>query len=526
MVDLIIKNCRIIDGTNAPWFRGGVAVKDGRIVKVGQLGDLEAKEVVDGKDHYLTPGFIDIHSHSDTTILTYPQSESRILQGVTTEIGGNCGMSAAPCAPEHEADLKDYLREWWEEDSFPGQRIADFLKEVETKGHSVNFGTLVGHGTLRLAVMGFDAVKPTERQMGQMKALLKQALDDGVFGMSSGLIYPPGSFADTDELAELASVMRPSQALYVTHMRNEGLNLVDGVKEALEIARRAGVPLEISHHKATRKEVWYTGCKTTIAMMKEARANGQDVTFDQYPYIASSTGMDCNLPNWAFEGGVDALFARLQDPELRERICRETDESHIGRWDTIVVGDAPVKNGWAIGKSIPELAEAWGIPSAEACIRLIVEEEGKAREIHFGMCEEDVEYIMSQDFGMIGSDGEGVNLDYHGMTHPRHFGAFPRVIAHYCRDRQLFSLETAIHKMTGRTAARLGLADRGLIKEGMWADLVLFDFDTIESTPSYRNPKQPCAGIERVYVNGVLTAQDGRHTGALAGKVMRRENKG
>lgn len=559
MYDLIIQNCRIVDGTGAAWYRGSVAVKDGRIAKVApessrerqenregqenqgkqerQKGQesrerqesraedgLEAREIVDGRDHYLAPGFIDIHSHSDCKILTYPGGESRILQGVTTEIGGNCGMSPAPFSPEHEEDLKGYLRGWWEAESFPGRRVSDFLRAVEQRGHSVNFGMLAGHGTIRLAVMGFDDRKADENQMAEMKRYLKEAMEDGAFGMSSGLIYPPGAYGDTEELAELSSVMKPYGGIYATHMRNEGLQLVESVKEALEIGRKAGVAVEISHHKAVRREVWHTGCRQTIAMMKEARAVGQDVTFDQYPYTASSTGMDCNIPSWAFEGGVNALMERLQTPALKEKICREMEESHRGRWGDICVGDAASeKNAWTIGKTIEELARIWNITPEEACIRLVVEEQGDVKEIHYGMCDEDVEYIMSQDFGMVGSDGEGVPLDFHGMVHPRYFGTFPRVLAHYCRDRKLFPLETAVRKMTGLTAARLGLSDRGLIREGMWADLVLFDFDHLESTPDFRNPKQACRGIEKVYVNGILTAENGRHTKAMAGMVLRRK---
>ncbi len=559
MYDLIIRNCRIVDGTGQPWYRGSVAVKAGKIVKVvrendehsdregesseissenailaadsgaeptgaAEAAEMTALQIVDGHDHYLAPGFIDIHSHSDCKILAYPTGESRILQGVTTEIGGNCGMSPFPVNPRYEEELSGYLRGWWEEDTFPGRRMSDFLKAVEEKGHSVNFGALVGHGSVRLAAMGFSDQKADAGQMAAMKDYVKEAMEDGAFGMSSGLIYPPGTYADTDELAELSAVMKPYGGMYVTHMRNEGLQLVESVREALEIGKRSGVAVEISHHKATRKEVWHTGCRETIAMMKEARANGQDVTFDQYPYTASSTGMDCNIPSWAFEGGVDALLKRLEDPELKKKICTQMEESHRGRWDEIHVGDAASReNAWTIGKSIPELAQIWNITPEEACIRLVVKERGDVKEIHYGMCDDDVEYIMSQDFGMIGSDGEGVPLDFHGMVHPRYFGAFTRVLAHYCRERKLFSLETAVRKMTGLTAQRLGLEDRGLIREGMWADLVLFDFDQLESTPDFQNPKVPSKGIEKVYVNGILTAENGRHTGAMAGMVLRRK---
>lgn len=523
MFDVIIKNCRIIDGTNAPWFRGGVAIKDGCIAKVGSIEGLEASKIVDGKDRYLAPGFIDIHSHSDCSILDYGLAESRILQGITTELGGNCGMSPAPVNPQREGELRDYLRECWENEPFAWTRLSEFLDTVEARGSSVNFCTAVGHGTLRIAVMGFDAGKPDTKQMQAMKSYLREALEDGAFALTSGLIYPPGSYSEIEEMTELAKELKPFGAFYATHMRNEGIDVVEAVAEAIEVSRRAAVPLEISHHKVARKQKWYTACKETIAMIEKARAEGIDVTIDQYPYSASSAGLDSNVPQWAFEGGIDNLMSRLTDPKTRKKLCEEADQSHIGRWGDIYVSYAESdKNAWTIGKSITEIADIRGVAPVDACFDLVVEERGKVNEVNYGMCEEDIEYIMSQRFTTIGSDGSAMPLEYPGIPHPRNYGTFPRVLAHYCRDRKLFSIETAVNKMTGMTAARIGLTDRGLIKEGMWADLVMFDLDKLEDTPSYQDPKHSCTGIEQVYVNGVLTAENGRHTGAKAGKILRK----
>lgn len=522
MFDFIIKNVRIIDGTSAPWYRGSVAVKDGKIAAVGPA-DMEAAaaDIIDGMDLYLTPGFIDIHTHSDKTLQQYPFSESRILQGVTTEIGGNCGISVAPVSsdPVKKAQLRDYVGDL----NYTWNSVGQFLDTMETQGISTNLGMIIGHGSLRVAAMGFESRKATDAEMDEMKTLLRQSLDEGAFGMSSGLIYPPGCYADTDELAELSKVLTPYGAYYATHMRNEGTGVVEALEEALEIGRRSGAAVQISHHKVTRKAGWRLHCRTTIAMIDKARREGMDVTCDQYPYRASSTTMDSNAPDWAFEGGVEALLQRLQDPETRAKINAYANETHIGRWqDTYVANVESEKNQWQVGKSIAEIAEIRGVDPADACFDLVVEEKSRVDEIAYGMCEEDIEYIMQQPYVMTGSDGNAASLEYKGQPHPRWYGTFPRVLGHYCRERQLMTLETAVYKMTGLPAMRLGLQDRGLIREGMWADLVLFDGEKILDTPDFGQPKQPCAGIHRVYVNGVLTAEDGVHTGARAGKTLRK----
>ena len=335
MYDLIIKNVRIIDGTSAPWFRGWLAVQGDTIARVGTGKPEQAKEVVDGGDNYLSPGFIDIHSHSDTSLPSYPGAESRILQGITTEIGGDCGLSVAPVSqdPERKRQLRDYMGEM----DYSWGTIGEYLDRIEELSVSVNFGTAVGHGTIRLAAMGFENRKASEAEMDTMKGLLRQALSDGAFSMSSGLIYPPGCYADMDELAELCKELIPYGAFYETHMRDEGEKVVEAVQEALEIARRSGVPLQIAHHKVIRKSVWQVHCKTTIALVDQARRQGLDVKLDQYPYRASATTLDSNAPLWAFEGGVEALLARLQNPETRKQINFEANESHKGRWGDIYI---------------------------------------------------------------------------------------------------------------------------------------------------------------------------------------------
>ena len=520
MYDLILKNCRLIDGTGAPWLAADVAVKGDTIAKIGKLDGEEAAEIVDLKGHYLAPGFIDIHSHSDTSLMTYPQAESRILQGVTTELGGNCGISAAPASedPVRRKELGDYVGDL----AYSWRRFGEYLDYMEEIRPSVNFACAVGHGSLRIAAMGFEDRKPTAEEMEVMKDLLRESLEDGAFCMTSGLIYPPGYFSTTEEMIELCKVIPEYGAFYATHMRNEAADILNAMDEAIRVCRESGAPLEISHHKVLRKANWRSLCFKTTAKIEAARAEGLDVRADQYPYIATATSLDSNVPTWAFEGGVEKLLERLSDPETRAKLRDQANESHKGRWQDIYVSYVKSeKNRWVVGKNIVEIAEAQGKDPADACFDIILEERCRANEINYGMCEEDEEYIMSKPYIMTGSDGDAFSLDYPGQPHPRAYGTFVRVLSHYSRDRGLFYIEEGVRKMTSMPAARLGLRDRGLIKEGMKADLVAFDLETLEDTPSFENPKVACRGIERVYVNGVLTAKDGVHTGARAGKVLR-----
>lgn len=520
MYDLIIKNVRLIDGTGAPWRKAELAVKDGFIAAVGKVQG-EARTVVDGKDHYLTPGFIDIHSHSDDSVLDCPLNESRILQGVTTEIGGNCGASMAP-VPE-DPEKRRLLEEYSGPAAYDWRTMGEFLDKVEQARPSVNFGCLTGHGTLRINVMGFSDAKATEEQCAAIRELGEQTMRDGAFGISSGLIYPPGSFADTRELIETAKAVVPYGGIYTTHMRDEGLRLIPSVEEALETARQSGASLEISHHKCTRKAEWQVAVKTSVAMIRRARRQGMDVTCDQYPYNASATSLTSNFPGWAFEGGQEELLKRIRDPEIKEKMRAESDASHLGRWGDICVSyTACEEDGWMAGRSLTEIGERLGMTPFDALCYLILRADGQAGEVNYGMCEEDIEYIMSQPFVMTGSDGQAMSLDHGGKPHPRNYGAFVRVLAHYCRDRALFPLEEGIRKMTAMPAAKLNLPDRGILRPGMRADLVLLDLEKLKDEPTYAQPQQACSGIEKVWVNGVLTAEDGRHTGARAGMVLRK----
>lgn len=518
MLDLIIRGGRIIDGTGAPWYRGDIGVSGGRIVQIGDLRTFDANKNYDACDHYIAPGFLDIHSHSDQTLLRFPQAESRILQGVTTEIGGNCGLSTCPVNPVFLEDLKtelgvDLPYSWF--------GMGDFLGCLEAAGISTNFGCMVGHGSLRIAVKGYAPTPMSPREMSRMKELAAQTLCEGAWGITSGLIYPPGSYSDRAEMVELLDVLRECGGFYATHMRNEGISLVESVHEALDVSRAAGVPLEISHHKALARQLWGTAVLETTALIEQARRDGLDVMCDQYPYNASSTGISSNLPGWVLEGGFERFVERAHTPNIRQKMVEEADQTHVGRWQNIHVAYVKTeKNRWMLGKNVVDIGAQLGKRPADVVIDLVEEEHNCVNEVDFGMSEEDVEYIMCKPYTAICSDGQSYSLNAGGQPHPRHFGAFPKVLAHYSRDRGLFPLEEAVRKMTSLPASRIGLPDRGLIKPGMWADLVQFDLDTLESTPSYSAPKQPCRGIERVFVNGALTAEHGIHLGTRAGRIL------
>lgn len=527
MRDFIFKGVRVVDGTGAPWFHGQVAVKDGVIVEVGKKVGGGAARVIDGQGLTLAPGFIDSHSHSDTPWFVDNRGESKIRQGVTTEVTGQCGMSAAPITEKRRG--AQVTVETDEGTAVTWSTFAEYMTALEKAGVGLNIVPLVGHSALRSSAMGYDNRPPTDAELTEMKNLLVEALEAGAFGYSSGLIYPPSSYAATEELIELAKAMAPYGGLYATHMRNEGTGLLESVREAIRVGREGGVSVQISHHKASGEKAWGL-VKQSLPMIEEARKEGVDVTCDQYPYIASATGLTSIIPGWAHEGGPKALLARLRDPEvskgLKEAVARNQDG---GGWSRLLItGVKSQKNSFAQGKRIPEIAAIWGISEIEAAWRLLTEEELEVGQARFGMCEEDVKTVMAHPCVMVGSDSSCIAVDgplAKGHPHPRTFGTFPRVLGHYSRDEKVFPLERAVYKMTGMAAWRVGLWDRGLVRPGMKADLTLFDPDTVIDTATFESPMNYPRGIERVMVNGVMVIEDGKHTGAIAGKVLRRPSR-
>ena len=530
MLDIIVRGGKVVDGSGREAYKADLGLQGDRIVAIGDLAGREARRTVDAAGRVVAPGFIDIHSHSDATVLLAPRMESKLMQGVTLEVTGNCGESAAPLRGEALAEAErslardgDIRCEW--------RGVGEYLETVEKRGIATNYATIAGQGTIRACVLGAAMRAPEARELEEMRALLREALEEGAFGLSTGLIYPPSAYADLEELVALSSAMAPYGAFYASHIRNEGDRLLESVAEALTIGERAGVPVQLSHHKASGRRNWGK-VERSLAMMEDARGRGMDVTADQYPYIASSTGLATVLPDWAHEGGSEAMTARLRDPATRERIHAEIASSPKGwenpasihGWAAIVI--AGCRSDHSVeGLNLLEIAAKTGEEPLEAAFRLLAENEGSVQVVMFSMREEDVRTVMRSPIVAVGSDSTARAPSgpmSGGKPHPRCYGTFPRLLGRYVRELGVLSLEEAVRKMTGLPAARLGLSDRGRIKEGAFADLVVFDPDRIADRATFADPHQFPTGIDLVLVNGVVAAEGGRQTEALAGKVLRR----
>lgn len=492
--DVLIRGARLYDGTGAAPRLEDVAVSADRIARIGSLDDARAPVSIDASGLALAPGFIDVHTHDDFALIVRPEMDFKILGGVTSVVVGNCGMGAAPypvatlLARAFHGDA--VLPEW--------EGYAGYLAQLEREPASTNAAVLVGHGTVRASVMGGAKRAPNETELAAMKRIVSEGRDAGAVGFSSGLVYEPGKFADMDELSALAGEMAGSGGLYATHMRNEGTKLLDSVREAIEIGRRAGVPVQISHHKAAGREAWGL-VRESLRLIEAAQAEGLDVHADQYPYTAGSTILAAIVQNGAFESGPNALGS-------------------IAPEDVVIASAA--KRPDFEGRSIAALAQHLGLSARETALRVLELSPGVTAVMH-SMNEDDVRTVMRHPSTMIGSDGIP---SLPGKPHPRLWGSFARVLGRYARDLGLFSLEEAVHRMTGFPARKFGLRDRGVIRENAFADLVLFDESRVLDLGTYEDPNQPPAGIHDVFVNGVRVVRDGAHTGARPGRPLRRQS--
>ena len=525
---LILCNAKIVDGTGSPWFWGDVALECGRIVDVGRGLTASGGRIIDLHGLVLAPGFIDIHSHSDDTILINPLAESKVRQGITTEVIGNCGYSLAPLvggatdAVTQDLDVYGVAPDW--------SSFGEYLQRIASNGTAVNIAALVGHGTIRQAVVGPLQRKPSREELAAMKALVSQAMDEGAFGISTGLIYPPSCYADTDEIVELARSAAEKRGIYATHIRCEGSHVIDATHEAISVGRQAGVKVQVSHHKSGAQENWGK-VRETLKIMEDARAMGIDVSCDVYPYIASSTGLSVILPNWVFSGGDEKATDRLREEDTLARIRRPVEEEEglkVG-WDKTVIASVKEERNKAYeGKSLSEIAEMAGKDPLTAAIDLLIDEALSVQVVRLIMCEEDVTFVLSSRLSCIGTDASA-RAPYGplgtGKPHPRAYGTFPRVLGKYARDMGILRLEEAVRKMTSMPAERLGIWDRGLIRPGMIADLVAFDPDTVEDTATYTDPHRYPNGIMWVIVSGEPVVEQGEHTGVLRGKVLRSNSR-
>ncbi len=514
----------IFDGLGSQPTKSNLYIADDRIARVSTEAELTVDETISAKELILAPGFIDTHSHSDLILFSDPFARSKITQGVTTEILGQDGFSVAPINKEIQPDLAKYLSglagqlddwKWNDFDSYLGQ-----LSELRP---AVNVASLVGNGTIRAMAVGFDRTKTNDRELEQMCALLKDAMIHGAVGLSSGLIYPPSSYADENELVELCKVVTAHNGIYVTHIRNEADRLFESVAEAIRTAKSAKIPLHISHHKSIGKDNWGK-TKQTLEKIDSENIKGSTISCDIYPYTAGSTMLSASLPPWALEGGPRAVRERLNDPVQRGRIIHDLEKgsagwksySQLGGWDKIVITYSKARRD-VEGKSIAQISKDLGKPPAEVVVDLLRESEEAVSMVVFHISEDDIRRVIAHPSSMICTDGLLI-----GNPHPRAYGSFPRVLRKYVVEERLITFETAIQKMTSIPASRFRLNDRGVIRQGAFADLVIFDPEKIRDTATYDNPRQFAEGIRCVIVNGRVVLRNGQFTGLRPGRALRR----
>ncbi|HEX8720005.1 MAG TPA: D-aminoacylase [Pyrinomonadaceae bacterium] len=499
--DLVIRGARVVDGSGNPWFRADVGVKGGRVARVGRVEAAEGARVVEARGQILAPGFIDVHTHVEN-LFELPDAENFVRMGVTTLVTGNCGGSALD--------------------------VGKFLGRVGETPVAVNVATLVGHNTVRRAVFGEADRAPTPEELERMKALVERAMRDGAVGLSTGLYYVPGAYAKTDEVVELAKVAARFGGVYATHMRDEGGGVADSIRESIEIGERAGLPVEISHFKISTKRLWGQS-EMTLGLVRDARRRGLQVTVDQYAYTASSTSLDSRLPDWVEEGGREEGRRRIADPAQHARIVREMKESlkksGFKDYSYAAVASYRPKPEYD-GKTIAEVTRlARGRADVGSQIEQILEmyAAGGASMVYHSMGEEDVRGILREPFTMVASDS-GVRRFGEGVPHPRGYGNNARVLGTYVRELRLVTLEDAVRKMTSLPAQTFGLRDRGLVREGMVADLVLFDDAAVADPSTFERPHQYAAGFSYVVVGGAVVLDAGRMTGARPGAALRHES--
>lgn len=536
MLDAVITGGTMVDGLGNPRRRADVAILDGLIEGVYEPGTApEAERVCRADGKLVTPGFVDMHTHSDFTLLINPRAESSIHQGVTTEVIGNCGHACAPVAEKTKYELLGSMFGY-----DPGVRVewrtfGDYLDRLERARTSINVAPLAGHGPIRIAAMGFEPRHARPEEVRKMCRLVDEALDDGALGLSTGLAYAPGANAHTDEIVELAGVAARRGKLYASHIRSEDVRLMDGVREALEIARRSGAPLQLSHHPA--KYPAFGQSPATLRLVDEARAAGLDVACDLHAYIAGATSLAQLLPPWAFVGGVHEVLRRLRDRGERDRLKADiragmAGVTHAqlakdGKWDDIRLESSP-QHPELVGRTLQSIAAELSLEPEEAVFELLLAEgENYYNALMLGWVysEQDNEAVLLHETSMIGSDGFAL-ATYGALAkvrfHPRSFGTYPRVLRKFVEERPLLSLEEAIRKMTSAPARRLGLDDRGVVAEGAAADLLVFAEGGFRDHATYDDPNRYASGLDLVFVNGELTLGPDGHTGAQAGRVLRR----
>jgi N-acyl-D-amino-acid deacylase len=527
MVDLFVRNGKVMDGSGAKAESKDILLEKGRIIDTGDFGNIQADKVIDARGLVVCPGFIDMHSHEDMTNLFAPDAESFVAQGITTVVTGNCGISMAPISEAtreqafslmDEAEKLILLSAW--------HSFGSYLEYLSKNGIAINVFPLVGQGAIRSAVMDQTAAHPTEDQMRQMQELVIQCMEEGATGISTGLMYPPGSYASTEELVEVTRPVGKRGGIYFSHVRGEGDTLLDAIQEEIIIGRKTGAAIQHSHYKAMWPGNWDKSL-TGLQMIDQARAEGIDMTTDMYPYAASSTLLTALLPGWAQEGGLNEIFVRIADSATRKKMTESMKSGGVffmEDWSKVIIPNSA--NPAHIGRDIASLAAEAGKTPHDWIFDAVLETKGNIGVIIFSMSEDNVKTQMKHPGMMFGTDGFGMPFEGPlavGAPHPRSFGTFPRILGKYVRQEKVLSLEEAIYKMCGFPAQKLHLKERGLIKKGYKADIVLFNPDTIIDKADFTNPFQRPPGIEMVLVNGVTVIDHGVHSKARPGVITSRE---
>ena len=548
-IDMLIKNGLVFDGTGSEPFKADIGISSDKILFVDKKAKVKADRIIDAKNMAVAPGFIDTHSHSEFTLLADPRAEGKVCQGITTEINGNCGLSAAPLYGEalhqREEDLKELdIRERW-------ARFNQYFHILEKQGIAINFLTLAGHGNIRASVIGYEDKLPDDIELKKLKTLLKKAISEGALGLSTGLIYPPGVYSKTEELIELCKVLSESFnpltshfnpfvspkpplrgtskggfGIYTTHMRSEGDKLIESIEETIRIGKEAGIKVHISHIKTSGKENWHKVGRV-ISLMEESRKEGVSLTCDAYPYTASSTDLDTVLPAWVYSGGREGELKRLKNSRIREKIKKQILDAHPLKnyWKKIYISSVSTeKNRWMEGRSLHSIAGIKGKEPVEILFDILIEERLMVSAIFASMHEGNMKQFLSLPYCMIGTDSAARSFSgptYRGKPHPRGFGSFPRFLGKYIRDENLMSMSEGIRKITSLPAQTFGIHKRGMIKRGAYADIVIFDHEKIIDRATFKNPFLKPEGIHYVFINGVPALWEGHLTGSKSGKILR-----
>ncbi len=549
-IDMLIKNGLVFDGTGSELLEADIGISGDSIAFIGRRSKIGSKpeKVIDAHGLAVAPGFIDTHGHSEFTLLADPRAEGKVCQGITTEINGNCGLSAAPLYGEalnrREEDLKEYtIRERW-------ATFKEYFKILKKKGLTINFATLAGHGNIRASVTGYEDRKLKRAELKKMCALVRKSVKEGALGLSTGLIYPPGVYSDTEELIELCRALSQSPfaksphppftkggcrgitgrkygfGIYTSHIRSEGDELIESIKEIIKIGKEAEIKVHISHIKTSGEENWHK-IDNVITLLQESNREGDYLTCDRYPYTASSTDLDTVLPTWTYAGGSEEELKRLKSSKFQKQIKKEIRDAHPSKayWDKVFISSAPSeKNTWMEGKSLTDIAHMKGKEPVDVLCEILIQERLKVGAIFLFMHEENLKRFISLPYCMVGSDSSVrsfLGSTCKGKPHPRGFGSFPRFLGKYVRDGKLMSMSEAIHKITMLPAKTFGISKRGILKKGLFADIVIFDPEKIIDRATFHEPFLRPEGIYYVIVNGLPIMWEGELTGINAGKVLK-----